>query len=71
MLHSVGERGAAPYLDEHRADGAGVLAGLVAYQLPQVQQITPHSAGVRRNRDLRVPSMNAANTNSAFVGQRR
>jgi hypothetical protein len=65
MLHGVVERRVARYLDKHRADGAGMLVGLLADRLPKLQQSprnVPVSGGTAT---WRMPSMNAANTNSA------
>ena len=48
-----------------------MLARLLADSLAKLQQIAAQRAGIRRDRDLADPSMNAANTSSAFDGQRR
>ena len=71
VLHHVVERGVARHLDQHRAHGAGVLARLLATHLPNCTR-SPRSVPVSGGTAAwRRPSMNAANTNSAFVGQRR
>lgn len=71
VLHDVVERGVAGHLDKHRAHGAGMLAGLGAYQLPRRSK-SPRSEPVSGGTATwRMPSMNAANTSSAFDGQRR
>ena len=72
MLQGVVERGVARHLDEHRADGAGVLAGLLAARSRPSCSRSPRSVPVfGGTATWRTPSMNAANTNSAFDGQRR
>jgi hypothetical protein len=46
--HDVVERAVTRYLDKHRAQGAGVLAALLADQPAHSQQIAPKRAGIGR-----------------------
>src|ERR1700739_3381817 len=52
VLHDVVECGVARYLDEHRADGAGVLLALLADQFSQAQQVASQCAGFGWDGDL-------------------
>ena len=72
VLHRVVERGVARHLDEHGADGAGVLRASAGRSLrPAAADRRAACRYPAATATWRTPSMKAANTNSAFVGQRR